>query len=163
MKTFIVGLLSTLLGGGAVAGLDYNHRREAEKFRDEVEDAVFVLLDGYWEPKRSSEHPENYYAFPLTSYYNATDFDKFEYQTDAAEFWTTFSSVKVVVTRVEIVEDSDYYGHVRVNVDATVTRQFRDGSCTQVADSIYVLTLEKMVDVGYRIRSEQETAIPLKC
>jgi hypothetical protein len=157
----MVGVVCALLGGGAVGGLQYSDARKADRFQDEVEDAVIYLLDGHWTPERAA-HAADYYAFPLTAFYNAIDLDEAGYQAEAVKFWSTFEYVNVGVTRVQILEDSDYLGYVRVTVDATISRVFRNGGCKQTADSTYLLSLERL-EVGYRIRSERETATPLVC
>jgi hypothetical protein len=145
-----------------VAGLQYKDQRDTESFNDNVKHAVFQLFDGRQTAERSA-HATDFYAFPLIVFYGATDFDEIEYQAEATKFWAKYESVDVGVTSVEIVDRSDESGYVHVTVDATVSRILKDGPCReQTADSTYLLTLQHL-DVGYRIRSERESAIPLKC
>jgi hypothetical protein len=134
--------------------------QEHAKFKDEVSDAVYELIDGRWTSDRAA-HATDYYAFPLTIYYNASDFDEAEYQAEAAGFWKKFEYVDVAVRHVEVAEESDRLGDVRVTVDATTARLDR-GQCKQTADTTYILTLTHLVD-GYRIRSEREMANDLTC
>ena len=154
--------MCALVGGGAVGGLQYRDAQVAARFKNEVKDAVYSLYDGRWTSDRAA-HATDYYVFPLTIYYNASDFDEAEYQAGAATFWSTFEYVDVAVRHVEIAEDSDALGDVRVTVDASVARQQRVPPCKQTVDTTYILTLEHLVDVGYRIRSEREMANTLKC
>lgn len=161
MKTFFAAVVCAMVGGGAVAGLQYRDAQMEAKFKSEVKDAVFSLLDGRWTSDRAA-HATDYYAFPLTIYYNASDFGESAYQADASRFWSDWAYVDVAVRHVEIAEESDALGAVRVTVDASVARVSRDLSCKKTADTSYILTLEHL-DVGYRIRSEREMANTLKC
>jgi hypothetical protein len=168
LKTFIGAAVCAMLGGGAVAGLQYRDAQVSASFKNEVKEAVFSLYDGRWTKERAA-HATDYYAFPLTIYYNASDFDEAEYKADAAAtLWSKFEYVDVAVRHVEIAQDSDALGDVRVTVDVTVSRRFKDHSkCEQTggkqtADTTYILTLRHL-DIGYRIKSEREMAVSLKC
>lgn len=162
MNNFVSGVFCALIGGGAVAGVQYKDQRDTQIFENKVKHAVVQIFDGRQTADRST-HATDYYAFPLIVFYGATNLDQAQYQAEAANFWSKYEYVDVGVTTIDILDKADVFGYVHVTVDATVSRILRSGSCReQTADSTYLLTLQ-LLDVGYRIRSERESATPLTC